>query len=251
MEKVAFSTFLAGVLLVSVRLALLFVWAPPFASIPMSSRAKVLIVLTLAVGLVAGRPIQMDFQLGALLSAAVREAIVGGAIALGLFVAFSAFHFAGRLLDYQIGFGVASLVDIATRNTMPLLGTVLSTLGAVYFFCIDGHLELIRLVAYSLDKLPVGYEITGINQLALISYFAASFSFGFVAVAPVVLVLFLIDVGMAFMSRTMPQINIFVMSMSVKVIVGLVVLAVSLPMAGSLIGRVYDASLGLLSSSIK
>ena len=73
------------------------------------------------------------------------------------------------------------------------------------------------------------------------TYFGSCFAFGFAVVAPVVLCLFLVDIGMAFMSRTMPQMNVFVMSLSLKVIVGLIVLAISFPFAGSIIRKIFDS----------
>ncbi len=231
-----------GVLLVAVRVAMLFIAAPPFAGIPVPAIARLILILALAAGMIGtAAPPVVDLNLPMLATQVLHEALVGAAIALGLFVAFGAFQFAGRLLDFQIGFGIASLVDLATHNNAPLLGTVLSMSATLFFFAIDGHLALLRLLSLSLVKLPPGTGIASLDLGALLAQFATCFSFGFILVAPVVLCLFMVDIGMSFISRTMPQMNVFVMSMSLKVLVGLTVLAVSVPFAAAAIDRIFNA----------
>lgn len=230
-------------LLVAARMAMLFIAAPPFAGIPVPALARIVVVVALTAGLVGITPPTSAAVLTpeSLISALIYEAVVGGVFAAGLFAAFGAFQFGGRLLDFQVGFGMASLVDIATRNNVPLLGALLSMLASVFFFAIDGHLVLLRLLHLSLEKLPPGGSLLSLNIGALIAQFGTCFSFGMILVAPVVLCLFLVDVGMSFMSRTMPQMNVFVMSVSLKVIVGLAVLAIAVPLAGSVIHRVFES----------
>jgi len=236
------TAWVASVLLVSVRIAMLFIATHPFAGIPVPAIARVILILTLAAGLVGAlNTVVLNLDLISLGSLLLHESIVGAAIAAGLFSAFSAFQFAGRLLDFQIGFGIASLVDLATRNNAPLLGTALSMLAAVFFFAIDGHLALLRLLNLSITKLPPGTGIAELRLDVLVAQFATCFSFGMILVAPVVLCLFLIDIGMAFMSRTMPQMNVFVMSLALKALLGMTVLAISIPFAGNTIHRVFDS----------
>lgn len=244
MTAVSLLAWATGVLLVSTRLAMVFIATPPFASIPVPAMARVLLVFGLAAGMVGAIPpvTVASLDVGTLLSAVLFEAVVGGVFAAGLFAAFAAFQFAGRLLDFQIGFGMASLVDIATRNNMPLIGALLSMLASLLFFLVDGHLALLRLIHLSLEKLPPGGSIASLDIGSVIAQFATCFSFGLMLVAPVVLCLLIIDLGMAFMSRTMPLMNVFVMSMSLKVLVGLVVLAILLPLAGGAIHRVFDTA---------
>jgi flagellar biosynthetic protein FliR len=93
----------------------------------------------------------------------------------------------------------------------------------------------------SLVKLPPGTSLAALNIGALIAYFGSCFVFGFAIVAPIVLCLFLVDIGVAFMSRTMPQMNVFVMSLALKVVIGLVMLAIALPFAGGLVQRIFES----------
>lgn len=242
MTAASFFLWAGDVLLTATRLAMLFVAVPPFAGIPVPAVARIVLIVGLAIGVGSG----MTFGVSALdpmalVSALLHEVVVGGALAAGLFAVFGVFQFAGRLLDFQIGYGMAGLVDLATRNHMPLLGALLSSVATVYFFCIDGHLTLLRLFRLSLDKMPPGSGVLSLDPLAIVGQFAMTFSFGFVLVAPVVLCLLLVDIGMAFMSRSMPQMNVFMMSLALKVFVGLLIFAVVIPLAGSVIERVFEA----------
>lgn len=230
-------------LLVSVRLAMLFIATPVFASIPVPPSARVLLIFGLSAGFAETVHV-VGFQnpdVGWLLAAILHEMIVGGAMATALFAGFGAFHFGGRLLDSQTGFTIAGLLDIATRNNAPLLGTVFAMSAVLIFFAIDGHLVMLRVLQFSFEKFPLGTGITNLNIGALIAYFGSCFVFGFAIVAPVVLCLFMVDLGVAFMSRTMPQMNVFVMSLALKVIAGLIMLAISLPFAGGLIQMIFES----------
>lgn len=243
MASVALFSWAAGVLLISVRLAMLFIATPVFGGIPVPNMAKVILVFGLSAGLAAGLPAihPINADLSWLVSAVLYEAIVGAAMACGLFAGFAAFHFGGRLLDFQIGFGIAGLFDIATRNTAPLLGTVFSMAAVLIFFAVDGHLIMLRILQMSFLKLPPGTGIANLDIGALIAYFGTCFVFGFALVAPVVLCLLLVDIGVAFMSRTMPQMHVFILALGMKVIVGLLMLAIALPFAGGLIQTIFES----------
>lgn len=176
-----------------------------------------------------------------LLESVVHEVIVGACLASGLFIGFAAFHFGGRLLDFQIGFGISRLFDVATRNSAPLLGTALTMTALLIFFTVGGHIVMLEMLQYSFEKLPVGTGIGALNIGVLIAYFGTCFTLGFAIVAPIVLCLFIVDIGVAFMSRTMPQMHVFVMSLGIKVMVGLLMLAITLPFAGDAIKRIFES----------
>ena len=243
MDSTAFFAWGFGALLASIRVGMLFVNTPVMGNVPIPRTAKVVLI----VGLGAGFATQLNIgsidtiDLSWLVGAVITEMLIGAAMASALLTGFAAFNFGGRLLDFQIGFGIAGLVDIATRNNMPLIGSMFSMVAVLIFFAIDAHLAMLKVVQLSYVALPIGGSIFSLNLGSLISYFGACFAFGFMVVAPVVLCLFLIDIGMAFMSRTMPQMNVFVMSLALKVIVGLIVLAISFPFAGSIIRRIFDS----------
>jgi len=223
--------WIVAVLLVAIRIGPLFILAPLFGSRETPVRVRVLFALALAAMLVAGGLPALNVDLssfGSVVAAAVVEVVFGAAFAFGLLAMFAAFMFAGRLVDLQIGFGVANLIDPVSRRQAPLLGTALNSLAILVFFAVDGHHLILRGLAYSLEKFPPGSPLTQINATAIFAQFGLIFSYGLMLVAPAVFALLLLDLAFALISRTMPQMNVFIVSMPLKVVVGLLVLAISM-----------------------
>jgi flagellar biosynthetic protein FliR len=231
------------VLLVALRIAAALVLTPLFALGGMPARVRLLLVLALAVtltsALVVPAPAAVQ-TLGGLITAAMSELVFGGLLAFGLFTAFAAFQLAGRTIDLQVGFGVASLIDPATRTQAPLLGTFLNFLALAVFFAIDGHLMVIRGLAFSLEHLPPGTPLASIDAGAVVAQFGSMFIFALAVAAPVLIVVFLVDIAMAVMARTMPQLNVFIVSLPLKIVIGLLVLVISVRFMGPLMERIFE-----------
>lgn len=235
-----------SILLHGIRLTPMLMVAPPVASVPMPavSRSILLSCLALIFSCLEGAP--QAIQLGGMaemLSIAIWEFILGAFFATGLLAAFATFQFAGRLLDLQIGFGVASLVDIATKNSQPILGALFASTAVVVFFSADAHHALLRMIGLSFDLSPVGAESSfeRLEYQSLVHQFSLSYIFGLVLVSPVVIGLYMADFGMALMSKTMPQMNVFFISMAVKVLLGLFLLSLSIGFSEGVIERVWES----------
>lgn len=236
------SSLLLAVLLLSIRLSALLLLSPLFSVAQLPVRVRVLFIVALASVLtLALQPSlqTMPATLAELILAAINELIVGAALAFGVFAAFAAFMFGGRLLDFQMGFGVAALIDPATNNQSPLIGTALNMMAVTTFFLLDGHHLLIRGLAYGLEQVPLGVPLTEIGIDAIVMQFGLMFVYGVAVVAPALVALLLVDAGMAIAARTMPQVNMFIVGLPIKIFVGLVLLALSLGYMGPLLERIY------------
>lgn len=235
---------LTAILLVSARLAALFLLSPLFLSASIPGTVRVLFALGLGAGLVASldiAPAALPATLGEIVPALVKEVFVGATLAFGLFAAFGAFLVGGRVLDFQMGFGVANVIDPGTSEQAPLVGTALNLMAVATFFLLDGHRLLIRGLAFSLERLPVGQGFESLDIAAVTAQFGLMFVFGLAAVAPAVITLLLMDTAMAVAARTMPQVNVFILSLPLKIFVGLSVLALTLPSVAPLLERVYES----------
>ncbi|HEX5126412.1 MAG TPA: flagellar biosynthetic protein FliR, partial [Rhodocyclaceae bacterium] len=206
------STVLLAALLLATRLAPVFLFAPPLSSVPIPGSARILIVLALSFSLVPLVPATaLHFEgIGpfGLIGMFVTEAMSGAFIAFGLLGAFSAVSLAGRLLDLQIGFGVANLFDPITNQQGPMIGSALAMLAAAFFFATDSHLLLFRLMAESASIFPPGHAIAGpADGMWAARQFGYMFFAGVALAFPILLVLLLIDVGLALVSRSVPQLG--------------------------------------------
>ena len=234
--------FVLAVMLISIRVGAIFLLTPLFSigSIPVRIRVFLTVALSLMfVLMLKDQNIFRSISVNELLEIVVYEAVFGLMLAFGVFAAFATFNFGGRMLDYQMGFGVANLVDPVTHNQEPLLGTMLNMMAVMVFFLVDGHHLLIKGLLYSFEVFPPGTMISYMPINEIIKQFGAIFTFGLGMVAPVVFVLFLLDVALAVAARTMPQVNMFIISIPMKIFIGLSVLAISIAYLAPILTKIY------------
>jgi flagellar biosynthetic protein FliR len=234
-----FATQAIAALLASLRVIPTLAFAPPFTLVRLPPMVRLILGISLGAWLIAGHPEQLSQvpnTAGGLLVAAAGELLAGLALSLSLMIAFAALQTAGRTVDIQAGFGLATLVDPTTRAQMPLIGTVLAYATGVLFFATDGPANLLALWSASVAQLPIGSLVRG-DVGALLGYMSTVFVLAFGAVAIVMVVLFLIDVAIAFVSRTLPQMNVLLLGFQVKTLATLLTLPIALALAVSLLLR--------------
>lgn len=237
--ELIFTTVLAFI-----RVSGLFLMTPLFSIANIPNNVKIIFLFGLTVLLVAGlnvQPVEAGMSFSELVFAGLLELMVGMTMGLVVFCAFAAFQFGGRVLDFQMGFGVANLIDPATNNQSPLIGTILNMMAVMTFYMLNGHHYMIRGLAYSFEKIPVGQGFSKIPIDAVLYQFGLMFIYGFMLVTPVVMTLLLLDVGLAIAARTMPQVNIFIVSLPLKIFVGLLVLTFSLNYMSPLLKRIFES----------
>jgi flagellar biosynthetic protein FliR len=229
------------VMLISIRIGAILLMTPLFAlgGVPVNVRVLVAFGLSAVIVGALSVPLPSVSSFGQMAIAAVTEAVVGTALAFGVFATFAAFQLAGRILDMQLGFGVATLIDPSTRTHAPLLGTILNLTALALFFAIDGHHLLIRGIAFSIEQIPPGGGLPQIDVTVLIAQFGAMFVYAAALAAPVMITVLLVDVVLAVIARTMPQMNVFIVGLPLKIVVGLMVLAISLTTLSPLFARVF------------
>jgi flagellar biosynthetic protein FliR len=225
-----------AVLLLSLRIGPVFAFAPPFTLVPMPALVRVLLGLAISASLVAAFPDQTVRAAAAapsLVSAAAAELFLGLSVGLALQLAFAALLTAGRAIDIQAGFGLAALADPTTRAQMPLVGMLFAYATAIIFFSTGGPTDLIAIWAASVVEVPLGAAGLGDGLGIMMRYISVVFGMAFGAAGLLMLVLFILDLAIAFMSRTMPQMNMLVLGFQVKTLAVLVLLPMALALAAS------------------
>jgi flagellar biosynthetic protein FliR len=231
-----------SVMLLSLRIGPVLVLAPPFSQTQVPLRVRACLVLALAACL--SQPISSVIYLddGALLLSALSELLLGLMIAFAFQAAFAALSFAGRVLDVQAGYGLAMVIDPGSRGQSPLFGTILLLVAGLVFFAANGQDDLLRLLATLVQVLPVGQaQIVGAPQ-AFIGYFGTVIGIGLAAVSAAILILFLIDLSIAFLSRALPQMNALMLGLQIKTIVTLITRALSIGLAAPVAMRLMSAA---------
>ena len=236
--------WLLTTMLASIRIAAATLLAPVFGLAKIPASVKVLLGLTLSACLVSALALPGpgdNVTLAALLRAALREATIGLAFGFGFMAAHAATQVAGRILDVQVGFGAASVLNPATQVPSPLIGTLFGMTMVAAFLALDGHHLLIRALTSSLIQLPPN-SIADFDVIGVIRQSAVMFSFGLALAAPVMFMLLLSDVAMAVFARSMPQLNVLLLSFAVKIIVGVVGLALTIGLTRALFDGLFEST---------
>jgi flagellar biosynthetic protein FliR len=232
----------AATTLCSLRLGAMLTMTPILDGFGIPARVRVLLVIGISMALVSVVPGAMPAEphnfLG-FLASAVCELGIGTFLGFGAMCAFAAFSFAGNLLDQQMGFGLANVFDPTTRRSSPMIASIFGLVAVMMFFTIDAHHALLRGFAYSLEHLPLGSSMVNISPMVLAHQFGLIFSYGLLFGAPVMFCIFMLEIGMAVVSRTLPQMNIFMISIPIKIVCGLVLLTMVLPRTAPLFNRIF------------
>ena len=183
-----------------------------------------------------------------LAKALVIEAFFGLVLAFAMQVGFAAYHFAGSWLGMQMGLNSAPLFNPATQTQDTPLSDLLLIVAVWAFLFMDGHLLLVRSLAYSFQIVPINVSdvATHLQMDQIIKQFGGIFTYGMMIIAPVVVGLLLLETVIALISRSMPQVNIYFVVLPVKIIVGLLLLMLTLANSSTLF---QNHMLNMFSSS--
>lgn len=234
---------MAPVFLLSLRIAIVLAMTPVLYAMPMPGRVRAIVVIALAVALAAGlqKPAGAAVDgAGQWIQAALIEVALGATLALGVLLAFAAFSMAGNLLDVQIGFGLAQVFDPVSQRPSALLVSTFNYAAVLVFFLVDGHHALVRALAYSVEAFPLGAPWSpDAAATAVLKQAGGLFSLGFALAAPVVFCILMVELALGVVSRNLPQINMLVLGIPTKIVVGLAVLSLWFAGMGGAMNRVY------------
>lgn len=216
-------------LLVVVRFSGLLALLPGFGQdrLPVITRVALVALMASIVAPLLGRPATLPTGAWDLTGMIVSEFAAG--LILGLVVAWiqEAVAFGGHLMDTQMGFSYAQIVDPGSGMPASPTGTLLLQLTLLFLFVSGLHHQMIRALVESYRLLPLGHGMPDRAQ-ALVVITGQLMLRGFQLAAPVLFTLFLVDVLEGISSRFMPQLQLIQLSFPLKIAVGLLVMGVLL-----------------------
>ncbi|WP_102400916.1 fused FliR family export protein/FlhB family type III secretion system protein [Haloimpatiens massiliensis] len=151
---------------------------------------------------------------------------------LGYIVRFCFFSisFAGQLIDVQIGFAMMNMFDPQTGSNVTVLSNLMYWLSVILFFLVDGHHILIRTLSESFTVGSLGkLLLTDESSMMVIKGFIDFFTIGFKIALPIILVIIITDLTLALVGRTVPQLNVMILGLPIKILVGLMAISIAIP----------------------
>jgi flagellar biosynthetic protein FliR len=171
----------------------------------------------------------------------VKELLIGLVIGYLTTLFFAVALMAGQIMDVQIGFGLAQIFDPDTQAQVSFVGNFLNYGLLLYFLAVGGHLALIKILYFSFEKIPVG-QVVMRPELAdtCLKAFALAVSMAVSVALPIIAAEIVLEVVLGIMIRSVPQLNIFVVGLSVKIFVGLFALLLLIPFFAAFGDRIFE-----------
>ncbi|NMB32949.1 MAG: flagellar type III secretion system protein FliR [Clostridium sp.] len=166
----------------------------------------------------------------------LKEFIVGITLGYVSYLIFTGIHLAGQLIDMQIGFGIVNVIDPLNSIQVPITSTFYFVLCILIFLICKGHYILIRALSVSYKYIPVGAGVFGKGIIDdILRVFGNIFFTAFKISAPILAAIIIADVALGIISKSVPQMNVFMVGMPLKIVLGLAIVVITMPMFISLV----------------
>ncbi len=209
-------------MLCAVRMIAFLVIAPPFAQRGIPGTVKVALGTGLALAVAPGlEPVATDGT-AAFVGELVLQATVGAGTGFLVHLVFAAVQAAGSLIDLFGGFQIATAFDPMSQTSGAQFSRLYQMLATVLLFASDGYQMVVAGLVRTFDALPLGVVL---DPAVLASGLTTGLTDMFVAAlqiaGPMVVVLFLADVGLGLLTRVAPALNAFALGFPLKILLTL------------------------------
>ena len=165
---------------------------------------------------------------------------------------FDFIRMAGGYMDIQIGLSMMNMLDPSSETTSTPFSNLSYFISMVIFFIIDGHHLLIKCLIQSFKVVNIGQNIVFQDTFSVVlDAFREYFVIGVKIAIPLVLIIIITDLCMALVSRTVPAINVMILGMPVKMVVGLLTFIALLPIMIKIISYAFNLIPDIIEEMLK
>jgi len=218
--------------------------APIFGSRHITMRARVGSVLVIATALYPTLPMPQGLtanfpqHLGIIFSNIMVGLIVGFAASLTMYT----IQFAGELVDTQLGLSTAASFDPSAGGTVNMIRRFKFYLAMMVYLIINGHHSLIIAIYRSFQAVPA--DAMFVPRGALIADFVSMTNdmlfLGVQIASPCMAALYIVQMALGLVARAAPQMNVFMLSFPVNILVGTTVLSAAIPYIAKKLIFIFD-----------
>ena len=173
------------------------------------------------------------------------EIIIGFTIGLIAKLVFSAMEMAGELIGFQMGFSIVNVIDPQTSTHVPIIGQFHTILATLIFLTINAHHLFIAAIAESFTLVPpMRLALTNQMFAGIVTLSRDIFVLAIRIGAPVIVALFIANIALAIISKTMPQMNVMMVGFPITIAGGLLIMVLSIPLFANLVQRSFEGMKG-------
>ncbi|MCP1102521.1 flagellar biosynthetic protein FliR [Aequitasia blattaphilus] len=149
--------------------------------------------------------------------------------------------YGGAIIDFQMGLSMSTVYDSQNGTQIALTGNILQIYYYLLFFAVDGHLMLIKIISDSSRVVPYGSISIGEEAAqAILMIFIQCIVLAVKLALPIIVFEFLMEIGVGILMRIVPQINVFVISMQLRIAMGILILLFMISPIGNYLNGVID-----------
>lgn len=180
----------------------------------------------------------VDYTIIDMLLTITKELAVGLALGFVVQLFLSIFHIGGELIDLQMGVSMAQMYDPTSNSQISISGNLLTIMYTLLFFITNSHINLLAIAIKSFLVVPIG--IGGMSEkigIYLVELFGHILVYSLQLALPIVVTEILVEVAVGILMRVVPNINVFVVNMQLKLIVGMIVILTIIPVLVHFMGK--------------
>ena len=201
--------------------------------VPITFRASFTLVLALVLT-IAGAHATLPSTLaeGGLMMCA--ELFLGFVLGIVPYMIVSAFLTSGQINATAIGLAQANMIDPSLGVSVTVLARLQGLIATAIFLAIDGHHAVIRAAASLTDDFGLGmFRPNAAVTQVFIERFVATFETAIVFCGPILATTIVTQFVLGLMTKFVPQINVFIMSLPLTILIGLFITAFTFPAISS------------------
>ena len=234
---------LLAFILVLVRVSGIISTAPVFGSSNIPPQIKVVLSLILAlilypfIPLITVYPDRPDHYIMLIAS----ELLIGLVLGIIARFLFGAVEFAGTVIGFQMGLGMAMVFDPQSQEQISLVGRFENATATLIFLAMDGHLIVLQALVRSYSVLPPGGASINRPLVENLTELSASvFVIGLQIGAPLIVALFLANAVVGLLARSVPQIQVFVVGFPLTLMLGFLFLFFGMPFFAQAVHQMFE-----------
>ena len=237
------ASHLLAFILVLIRVGGIISTAPVFGSSNTPPQMKVVISLMLALSLypfipsITVFPNRPDHYIVLIAS----ELLIGMVLGIIARFLFGAVEFAGTVIGFQMGLGMAMVFDPQSQEQISRVGRFETTPATLIVLAMDGHLIVLQALVRSYSVLPPGGSSISRPLIEKLTELSASvFVIGLQIGAPLIVALFLANAVIGLLARSVPQIQVFVVGFPLTLILGFLFLLFGMPFFAQAVHQMFE-----------
>lgn len=239
--------WLMQLMLAAVRVTVFLVIAPPFSYRGFPARVKAMLGVGLALAIAPQFTAPVEWDAAAFITALVLEVLGGALLGFLVMIVFAAVQSAGNLIDLFGGFQLAQAFDPLTAVNGAQFTRLFQLLALVLLFTTGGHQLIIAGLARSFVAVPPGAAFDLADPVALAVTATGQLLLAAVQIAgPLVIVLFLADVGLGLLTRVAPALNAFALGFPLKILITFTLVTVVVVALPQVVAALTDDALAHL-----